>query len=303
MPSKSIYKSPLCSCIVCKKECSAKGIHSHYILSHNEAAKRKHKTNLELTMPIVGELLRERHLDKRKQQEIEYDKSPILCALCSKPIEFTKQTNKFCSRNCSAKYNNHRRPPRSEQSKAKTSDSVRKNGYKHKGPIRKYSIVSFCRICGVVIPHKSTKTCSKNCLSLLHSEKMKSRKRTGKNYTKRTFYTSPTAGKVYLESSWELKLARSLDENEVSWIRPKYLNYTIHGKTKSYYPDFYLPEYDVYLDPKNRYQREKDKDKLEAVVLRHQITLLLLYKEECEWSVVKQMMVEKEGFEPSRPRR
>lgn len=57
---------------------------------------------------------------------------------------------------------------------------------------------------------------------------------------------------VKLDSSYELTVAQSLDSNNICWTRPSSLTYVgFDGKEHRYVPDFYLPEYDVYLDPKN----------------------------------------------------
>ena len=53
--------------------------------------------------------------------------------------------------------------------------------------------------------------------------------------------------KVNLQSSYELKVAKSLDENNIKWIRPKYFFWNdCNNKKHRYYPDFYLIDYDVY---------------------------------------------------------
>lgn len=59
---------------------------------------------------------------------------------------------------------------------------------------------------------------------------------------------------VSLESSFEILVAKSLDENNIRWSRPKRFQYVdLNDKKHTYTPDFYLPDYDVYLDPKNDY--------------------------------------------------
>lgn len=59
---------------------------------------------------------------------------------------------------------------------------------------------------------------------------------------------------IKLDSQYELKVAQELDENLVKWERPKYFIWEdFNGIKHRYYPDFYLPEYNVYLDPKNDY--------------------------------------------------
>ena len=59
---------------------------------------------------------------------------------------------------------------------------------------------------------------------------------------------------VNLDSSYERKLAKLFDDNNIRWIRPKPLDwYSTDGIKHHYFPDFYLVDYDVYLDPKNEY--------------------------------------------------
>jgi hypothetical protein len=67
---------------------------------------------------------------------------------------------------------------------------------------------------------------------------------------------------VQLDSSWELELAKRLDLLKIKWERPKPLQYIgVDGKIHHYFPDFYLPDRDLYIDPKNPQafyvQREK----------------------------------------------
>lgn len=72
---------------------------------------------------------------------------------------------------------------------------------------------------------------------------------------------------VMLDSSWEEALAKRLDDTGVEWIRPKepipYI--ASDGKQHNYFPDFYLPEHDLYLDPKNPAAMNAQKDKLDSL--------------------------------------
>lgn len=43
---------------------------------------------------------------KKRQNIINYDKSPKLCVSCKKSISYEKRRNDFCSQSCSASYNN-----------------------------------------------------------------------------------------------------------------------------------------------------------------------------------------------------
>lgn len=78
---------------------------------------------------------------------------------------------------------------------------------------------------------------------------------------------------VRLDSSWELRVAQALDEMGIAWVRPSFIRWTDStGKKRRYFPDFYLPDLDVYLDPKNPTGVKAQAEKLEAI--SSQVTLL-----------------------------
>jgi len=57
---------------------------------------------------------------------------------------------------------------------------------------------------------------------------------------------------ILLDSSWELELAKRLDFLKIKWIRPAPMIWKDeNGISRHYFPDFYLPEHNLYLDPKN----------------------------------------------------
>ncbi len=65
-------------------------------------------------------------------------------------------------------------------------------------------------------------------------------------------YTKKDGTVVLLDSSWEEALAKRLDEMNIEWERPKPVVWVdSEGKSHNYFPDFYLNDHDVYLDPKN----------------------------------------------------
>ena len=71
---------------------------------------------------------------------------------------------------------------------------------------------------------------------------------------KKVDYTRKSDGTtVRMDSSWEVKCAEKLDELNVQWertedLRLKYIDR--RAQTRDYIPDFYLPEYDIYLEVK-----------------------------------------------------
>ena len=57
-----------------------------------------------------------------------------------------------------------------------------------------------------------------------------------------------------------------LDANNIKWKRPEPLKWVdSNGESHLYYSDFYLEDYDVYLDPKNPYCMKLDKEKMSIV--------------------------------------
>jgi hypothetical protein len=71
---------------------------------------------------------------------------------------------------------------------------------------------------------------------------------------KKVNYTRVSDGKVIqMDSSWEVKCAEKLDELNVEWERTEDIKLQYIDKkaqTRNYIPDFYLPEYDIYLEVK-----------------------------------------------------
>lgn len=81
---------------------------------------------------------------------------------------------------------------------------------------------------------------------------------------------------VVLQSSYELRCANILDDLGIKWIRPKALMYD----GRRYYPDFYLPDLDVYLDPKNDFKALQDRAKINAVIEQNSVVVYILADEQ-----------------------
>ena len=85
--------------------------------------------------------------------------------------------------------------------------------------------------------------------------------------------------KVYLQSSYEIACASILDELGIEWERPKFINYELDGKERKYYPDFYLTNQGVYLDPKNPFLAKQDAKKINAVQKQNNVVVHVLTEE------------------------
>ena len=97
-----------------------------------------------------------------------------------------------------------------------------------------------------------------------------------------TKYKKLDGSVVILDSSWEVALAKRLDDQNIEWIRPQPLEWTDEdGIVHNYFPDFYLPKYDIYLDPKNPQAIKVQKNKLMIVLKKYSNIVILSSLEEC----------------------
>lgn len=104
---------------------------------------------------------------------------------------------------------------------------------------------------------------------------------------------------IKLDSEYELRVAKELDLNGIKWERPSYFLWTDDsGINHRYYPDFYLVEYKIYLDPKNDYLINNksarfgitDREKISIVEKQNGIRILILDKDHLLWENIKKML-------------
>lgn len=224
-------------------------------------------------------------------------KETIICKFCEKEFTSNKfEKRKFCSSSCSASYSNtHRKFSDNEKNKIRKKISLSMKKYhgnqtkkEHSTYINKRKQKTYnkpkinrrkckinyaackihyatCKKCGKLFIKAHAKknmerlTCSRECAIYLSVGN-----RTYQNGSRKPVcYFNITENKdVLLESSWEVKVAEKLDQLKIKWIRPKPLKWVDNNKTRYYFPDFYLPDYNLYLDPKNPYCMDKDIKKM-----------------------------------------
>ena len=103
---------------------------------------------------------------------------------------------------------------------------------------------------------------------------------------------------IKLDSSYEVTLAENLDVNNIRWERCKRFPYIKDDKLHYYTPDFYLTDYDVYLDPKNDYLINNinpilgysDEEKIKLASEQNGIKVLILNKDQLNWQDIKNLM-------------
>ena len=91
---------------------------------------------------------------------------------------------------------------------------------------------------------------------------------------------------VCLQSTYELKCSEILNELGVKWLRPKSLKYD----GKNYFADFYLPEANIYLDPKNTYKALCDQDKIRKVQDQNKVRVIVLLKDDLTKEVISALL-------------
>jgi hypothetical protein len=75
-----------------------------------------------------------------------------------------------------------------------------------------------------------------------------------------------------LQGRWELAVAKKLDELNIKWHKPRInsevWSYILDGESKSYTPDLFLEEFNLFLEIKG-YWWGNDKEKMKAVIEQH----------------------------------
>ena len=276
--------STFCSCIICKKEFSVKGFHSHYIRSHtiegNIATKMYGNLSIQKTNHNTDQ--------KNNINRIQYANNPSHCKECDCCLPYDSRHNKFCNNSCAATFNNNLRVFNGYKMSVKSRQLISEKNISRYSSI--YTKVSYCKICNKWFPG-TTKTCSTICRNISFSLTAKKSKLGGnKNTRAYGWYYSKFAGKVWLESSYEYKVAKDLDDNNIKWVRPSFLFYELKNVKKKYYPDFFLEDYNVYLDPKNDYLITQDFEKIECVMKQNNVRVLVLTKFQLSWNIIHSLL-------------
>jgi hypothetical protein len=287
------YLSPLVSCIHCREIKSAKGIHSHYLTVHTDNG--KFKLDLARKNSNIASLVTK---NKNKEDKINlYKLSPKYCKKCNNSLEYHQRNYKFCSTSCAALHNNTLRDPRSEESREKSRKAMTPALHSK----IKFCICKFCLISFIwnSVSKGSKMFCSRKChsnySSIGKSDLAKKRGLGGVRQSKKILYNG-----VHLGSSYELTIAKSLDEHSIKWIIPKRIPYIDpFGKERTYAADFFLPKYNLYLDPKNDFLINNvnptygftDAEKIKCVMIQNNIKILIISKPHLSWNSISNWII------------
>lgn len=96
-----------------------------------------------------------------------------------------------------------------------------------------------------------------------------------------------------LESTYEYMCALILDSLEVKWTKVRYgFDWSDGLQIRKYIPDFYLPDYDLYLDPKNDYLISKDQEKINSAMKLNKIKVVVLSVEQLTTEYISDILTE-----------
>jgi hypothetical protein len=115
------------------------------------------------------------------------------------------------------------------------------------------------------------------------------RRRKKKLWSKKSDYACLDGSIVSMDSTWEVACAEHLDDLGVKWNRDPSLKLQYRCKKlrlRNYIPDFYLPDFDIYLEVKG-YWTDAAKWKMRDIMVRYpgKIRLLESLKEISELSI------------------
>ncbi len=181
----------------------------------------------------------------------------IICEKCSKQHDGKFGTGRFCSKSCASSR------VRTNAIKKKISKKLKGNIPWNAGKLSKYTKECVtCKKTFTVDGWNKKKTCSDECM----------RQAPGRNGGYRQNSTRKIRSEYngyWMDSGAERKFAELLDANDIKWIKntDKFFTYRDgSGKSRKYYPDFYLPEYDYWVEIKGLlYMNDNDPIKLASV--------------------------------------
>lgn len=209
------------------------------------------------------------------------------CKKCSKSfVVASNKVSHFCSTSCCSSWNwdIFKKSDGYEKFVLEASkNSLKRKVWKNKKDdlISTEITVNKCVICNKSFVTKAWKTkltCSKACYGKVASINSKAHPNCGGE----TNYKKFVYDGITMDSSWEVEIAKWMDENNVAWVRSRKLMFLWtdeKGDRRRYYPDFYLPKYNIYLDPKNKFLIEKDRFKIETAQKENNIKIIWGHKD------------------------
>jgi len=193
-----------------------------------------------------------------------YKRQKRVCARkgCDRIFEVIPSNPKiYCSKSCATKVNNIKRGPWPEEIKFKIAKALKGRKNPHKGTKKK-------------VPRLETICANPRCRKVFLRERWVNRKFCSNKCVMEVAGGRPTSPKasrgkagirkdisktIYFYSRWEANIVRLFNYSGIEWI---YQPRTFDLGSQNYTPDFYLPEYNIYIEVKNflwKYSKIRDR--------------------------------------------
>lgn len=257
-------------CPICNKSMNMNGIGKHFICKHNIKYSDYCITN---NIPISKVAKYKRKKITKQVQHIV--NSNILCEYgCGNIANFILRNGKYCCSKSSNSCNGMKLKNSEGLKKQYQKENRNPMGYEGKvGWSKGLTKETDSRIAKRILSRiehknqgllKSTKGIKlSEHFKQLRREEMLQRYANGFEVqcgrAKKYNYTSSIAGQIKVDGTWELKVAQYLDSLKIKWERNKkrfpYINEL--GKDATYCPDFYVYDWDCYIEVKG-YKTIKD---------------------------------------------
>ena len=110
-------------------------------------------------------------------------------------------------------------------------------------------------------------------------KKLQTKRRTRRKRKAKVKWYSVSNGelKIPVQGKWEKRVAEWLTQSKIFWIRKA----ICFCKTRTYTPDFYLPEHDVFIEVKG-WWRDRDKYKMFLALRENKVQIRILDKRHIE---------------------
>ena len=188
-------------------------------------------------------------------------KVSVDCAMCGKkilrwPCHVKNHKHLFCSSSCFSKHRKLFNPASSSEVRRKMSISAKARGRQTNQDGRIFNSYC-CRICGNLIHAWTALYGDGYCKRCVHAGERNC------NFGKTILIKFCKYKNQWFKSLWEANFAKWCDGSGIKWkYEPKAWKLKLNNKNTNYIPDFYLPEFDVWIEIKG-YWRKDAKEKFE----------------------------------------
>jgi len=110
------------------------------------------------------------------------------------------------------------------------------------------------------------------------AKRRKTKKKKTKLWSKPSIYKTKDGSMIPMDSTWEVIMAMRLDELDIKWERDENMKlpyFAKSGRKRNYIPDFYLPDFDAYVEVKG-YLTESAKHKMKSVNETSDVKIIML---------------------------